>query len=208
MTDTYHFVSRWRVKATPEEVFDIISQPTEFPRWWPAVYLDARQITAGAPDGTGRRVHFHTRGWLPYTLHWEATTTETERPRRIAIEATGDFNGSGVWSFQQDGEFTDITYEWNVIPSRPVLRTLTPALRPVFEANHRWAMQLGEGSLREELIRYRANTPGELLDAAEPRGPVELPVRWIAAGALAISALTCIALLRRKSRRTQVSPAV
>src|SRR5450755_2464212 len=99
MTDSYHFVSRWRVKATTEEVYDILSQPLEFPRWWPAVYLDCRQTSAGATDGTGRCVQFHSRGWLPYTLRWEACTTEAEFPHRIAIEASGDFNGPGVWSF-------------------------------------------------------------------------------------------------------------
>jgi uncharacterized protein YndB with AHSA1/START domain len=206
MSDTYHFVSRWRVKASAEDVYDIISQPLEYPRWWPSVYLDCRQTTAGALDGTGRCVQFHTRGWLPCALHWEACTAETAMPRRIVFEASGDLNGRGVWSFSQDGQYTDIAFDWNVAPSNPLLKYLTPVLRPVFEANHRWAMEQGEISLREELIRYRARTPEDMLDAADPRGPVEVPVRWIAAGALAISALTCIALLRRKSRRTQASP--
>jgi uncharacterized protein YndB with AHSA1/START domain len=201
MSNTYHFVTRWRVKAASEEVYDIISQPLEYPRWWPAVYLDCRQTTAGARDGTGRCVQFHTRGWLPYTLRWEACTAEAASPHRIVVEASGDLNGRGVWSFAQDGDFTEITFDWNVEPAKPLLRYLTPVLRPVLDANHRWAMQQGEISLREELIRYRARVPEDLLDAAEPRGPVEVPVRWIAAGALAVSAIACIALLRRKSRR-------
>jgi hypothetical protein len=61
-------------------------------------------------------------------------------------------------------------------------------------------MELGESSLREELIRYRARTPEEMLDAADPRGPVEVPVRLIAMGALAVSAIAGFALLRRKAR--------
>jgi hypothetical protein len=78
-------------------------------------------------------------------------------------------------------------------------------MRPVFEANHRWAMEQGEISLQQELIRYRARTPEDLLDAAEPRGPAEVPVRWIAAGALAASAIACIALVRRRSRKAQAA---
>jgi len=205
MIDTYHFVTRWRVKAGAEEVYDIISQALEYPRWWPSVYLDSREIAVGAPHGAGRRVRFHTRGLLPYTLQWESCLTETAPPRRLVFEAAGDFDGRGVWSFAQDGAFVDITFDWKIAAGKPLLRYLTPVLRPLFEANHRWAMQQGEISLREELIRYRARTPEDLLEAVEPRGPVEVPVGWIAVSALAISAIACIALTRRRSRKMQTA---
>jgi uncharacterized protein YndB with AHSA1/START domain len=207
MTDTYHFVTRWRVRANAEEVYDIIGQPLEYPRWWPSVYLECRETASGLPSGKGRRVQFHTKGWLPYTLRWEAYTTETQMPSRIVFDTAGDFVGRGVWSFTQDGEFTDIAFDWKISAGKPVLHYLTPVMRPVFEANHRWAMQQGEICLREELIRYRARTPEDLMEAAEPRGPVEVPVRWVALGALAISAVACIALARRKSRKPQPATA-
>lgn len=203
MTNTYHFVSRWRVKASTDEVYDIISQPLEFPRWWPSVYLDCVETAAGAPNGTGRCVQFHTKGLLPYTLRWESCVTEAAAPRRIVFEAAGDFNGRGIWSFVQNGPFTDVTFDWKLTVSRRLLQYLTPVLRPVFEANHKWAMRQGEICLREELIRYRARTPEDLMEAADPRGPVEVPVRWIAIGALAVSAIACIALTRRRSRKAQ-----
>lgn len=197
MSNSYHFVTRWRVKARAEEVYDIISQPLDYPRWWPAVYLEVR-------EGAGRRFQVHSKGWLPYTLRWEFGTAEAISPRRIVIEVAGDFDGRGVWSFTQDGEHLDITFDWTVTANKPMLRYLSPVLRPAFEANHRWAMAQGEICLRQELIRYRARTPEELLEAADPRGPVEVPTRWIAAGALAASAIACIALARRKSRKSQV----
>ena len=206
MTDAYHFVTRWRVKASREEVYDIISQPLEYPRWWPSVYLDCRETATGSADGIGRRVQFHTKGLQPYTLCWESSVTEAVPPGRIAVEIAGDFSGRGIWSFVQDGAFTDITFEWSISVGTRLLRYLTPVLRPVFEANHRWAMKQGEICLREELIRYRARIPEDLMEAADPRGPVEVPVRWIAAGALAVSAIVCIALTCRKSRKQQ--PAV
>ena len=198
MSNSYHFVTRWRVKALAEEVYDIISQPAEYPRWWPAVYLDVRETA-------GHRYQVHSKGWLPYTLRWEFCTTEVVPSRRIVIDAAGDFDGRGVWSFVQDGAYVDITFDWKLTANKPMLRYLSPILRPAFEANHRWAMEQGEVSLRQELIRYRARTPGDLLEAADPRGPVEVPVRWLAAGALAASAIACIALVRRKSRKTQAA---
>lgn len=162
MTNTYHFISRWRVRASAEEVYDIIRQPLEYPRWWPSVYLDSREIAAGNPDGTGRRVQFHTKGLLPYTLRWQSSVVEAVPPLRLVIEATGDFTGSGIWSLVQDGEYVDMAFDWKVAADKPLLRYLTPVLRPVFAANHRWAMQQGEISLREELIRYRARVPEDL----------------------------------------------
>jgi Polyketide cyclase / dehydrase and lipid transport len=207
MTETYHFVSRWRLKANTDEVYDIISEPLEYPRWWPSVYLDSSEVATGAANGTGRRFLFHTKGLLPYTLRWESSVTEAAPPDRLAFEAAGDFEGRGIWSFVQDGPFVDITFDWKLVAGKRLFRYLTPVLRPVFEANHRWAMAQGEISLREELIRYRARTPEDLLEAAEPRGPVEVPVRWIAVGALAISAIACIALTRRRSRKAQSATA-
>jgi hypothetical protein len=198
MTSTYHFVTRWRVKADVREVFDIISQPLEYPRWWPSVYLDAREIGK-------HRVRFHTKGLLPYTLQWESTHAEAVPPNRLVVEAAGDFNGRGIWSLAQDGEFVDITFDWDLAIGKALLKYLTPMLRPVFEANHRWAMEQGETALREELIRYRARTPEELLEAGEPRGPVEVPVRWIAVSAAVISAIACVALVRRKSRKVSAA---
>ncbi|HEY4087629.1 MAG TPA: hypothetical protein VGM43_16930 [Bryobacteraceae bacterium] len=202
MPGTYHFVSRWRVRATVPEVLDIIGQPLEYPRWWPSVYLSAREITwAGSP---ARRVQFHTRGLLPYTLIWDAAAVE-RTPEKVVIEASGDLEGRGVWSFSQDGDYVDITFEWDVDVNKTLVRYMTPVLRPVFEANHRWSMEQGESSLREELIRYRARTPGEMLDAADPRGPVEVPVRMIAMGALALSAIAGFLLLRRRARTSQAA---
>jgi len=200
MSGTYHFVSRWRVRATVAEVQDIIGQPLEYPRWWPSVYLNARETTL--PGSAARRVEFHTRGMLPYTLIWTACVVE-RTPEKIVIEASGDLEGRGVWSFSQDGDYADITFEWNLDVNKPFVRYMTPMLRPVFEANHRWSMEQGESSLREELIRYRARTPEEMLDAADPRGPVEVPVRLIAMSALAVSAIAGFALVRRKLRNAQ-----
>ena len=30
----YHFVTRWRVEATAEEVFDVLEKPLDLVRWW------------------------------------------------------------------------------------------------------------------------------------------------------------------------------
>jgi hypothetical protein len=54
-----------------------------------------------------------------------------------------------------------ITYDWWVSVSKPLLRGLTWLLRPLFAANHRWAMARGEESLHLELRRRRATSEAE-----------------------------------------------
>ena len=47
----------------------------------------------------------------------------------------------------------------------------TELLRPLFAANHHWAMRKGEESLRLELARRRAATPAERDQIPPPPGP-------------------------------------
>ena len=58
--------------------------------------------------------------------------------------------------FEQDGPEVVITYDWQVSAAKPLLRRLSWLLKPVFSANHRWAMERGEESLRLELRRRRS----------------------------------------------------
>lgn len=152
-SNDYHFVSRWRVEASIADVYRIISNATDLPRWWPAVYLEVRELEPGDEKGIGKVIDLYTRGWLPYTLRWQFRVTETNFPTVLAIEAWGDFVGTGRWTFTQDGDWADIRYDWQIRADKPLLRYLSLILKPIFSANHRWAMAQGEKSLRAELAR-------------------------------------------------------
>jgi hypothetical protein len=182
MANHYHFITRWRVKGTAEEVFGILSEPLEYPRWWPSVYLMVREVAPG-------NVRLLTRGWLPYKLRCEATTSEMQSPNRLVVRASGDFEGRGIWSIVQNGSLTDITFDWKLTATRPLFRLLTPVFRPAFEANHRWAMEQGRKSLELELARYRSATVEEMNTIPPPVGPKELWNRTLAAGAVLAAGL-------------------
>jgi hypothetical protein len=155
LNNEYHFITRWRVKGTPVEVADILKEATELPRWWPSVYLSVEQIEDGDEHGVGKLVSLHTKGWLPYTLRWQFRVTESRYPFGFSLEATGDFDGRGIWTFVEDGEWVIVTYDWNIRADKPLLKILSFILKPVFSANHRWAMARGEESLIVELARRR-----------------------------------------------------
>lgn len=167
----YHFVTRWEVEARPEAVYDVIADAARLPQWWPAVYLEAQVAEAGGEGGQGRVVLLYTKGFLPYTLRWRFRVTETDRPRRIALLAEGDFVGRGIWSLEPRGAGTGIEFDWRIRAEKPLLRALSFLLKPVFSANHRWAMDRGLESLRLELRRRAAASEEERARIPLPPGP-------------------------------------
>jgi len=198
----YEFLSRWRVPATCGEVADILGDPVALQQWWPAVYLDVKELVPPDAHGLGRRVALVTKGWLPYTIRWEFEVVESRYPYGFALVASGDFDGRGVWTFQQDGAFVDITYDWRLRADKPLLRSLSFVLKPLFEANHRWAMAQGEESLRLELLRRRAASDAARASIPAPPGPVTYAAVALIGGAAALAAGLGYLMFRsrRKSR--------
>jgi hypothetical protein len=199
----YRFVTRWDVAGTAAEVSDVLSDPRELPRWWPAVYLAVEQLEPGDERGIGRRVRLHTKGFLPYTLSWELQLIESRYPYGFTSEARGDLAGRGVWALEEDGARTVVTFDWRVRAEKPLLRLLSPVFRPLLAANHRWAMGKGEESLELELARRRASTPAERsLIPAAPAPVRASPALVLGAGAfLGLAAFGLARLLPRPRRR-------
>ncbi|MGE3271935.1 MAG: hypothetical protein AB7P40_24485 [Chloroflexota bacterium] len=77
----------------------------------------------------------------------------TSRPPDGVID--GDSVGRGEWTLRQDGPTADIVYDWQIRADKPLLKWFSPILKPIFSANHRWAMARGEESLVRELERRR-----------------------------------------------------
>lgn len=154
----YHFMTHWNLKARQDEIIAIFNDAESLPRWWPSVYLEARVLAPGDGDGIGKRVDLYTKGWLPYTLRWRFVVTEI-LPDGSTLVAEGDFVGRGIWTFVQNGEWVEVTYDWKIEANKPLLKYLSFALRPIFARNHRWAMERGERSLELEL-RRRAGESG------------------------------------------------
>jgi hypothetical protein len=177
-TNEYHFITHWRVPGTVNEVADIIADVCGVERWWPSVYLDVQQLKPGNEHGIGGVYRLHTKGWLPYNLRWDLKITESRYPYGSTIVAQGDFNGRGIWTYEQDGSYVNVTYDWKIRADKPLLRYFSFIMKPVFSANHRWAMRKGEESLLLELARRRASTPEELARIPEPPGPTWPTRKW------------------------------
>jgi hypothetical protein len=201
LSNAYHFVTRWRVVGTCGEVADVLGDPLALAAWWPSVYLAVEEIRKPDVHGVGQQVALLTKGWLPYTLRWEFEVIDSRYPRGFTIDATGDFAGRGEWTFTQDGPFVDIVYDWRIRAEKPLLKWASPALKPIFAANHRWAMARGEESLRLELVRRRATTEAARRAVAGPPGPVTYAGLVLVAGGAAIAAMAAWLAVRQRDRR-------
>jgi uncharacterized protein YndB with AHSA1/START domain len=137
MAAGYLFVDEWDVAAPAEPIFDALADARTYPEWWGAVYLEAE---ADGPPEVGRvsRQYFHGR--LPYKLRTTSEIVALERPRRIEAKVEGDLSGLGVWTLTPRDGGTHVRFDWRVNADRPLLRYLTPVLRPLFRWNHNWAI--------------------------------------------------------------------
>ncbi len=198
-SNDYQFVTRWRVKSTVEEISDILGNAPDLMRWWPSVYLDVQQVEPGDEKGIGKVVRLYTKGWLPYTLNWQFRIIRVNYPYGSTLEAWGDFVGRGVWTFAPDGEWVNITYEWTVRADKPLLEKLSFLMKPLFAANHYWAMRMGEKSLALELDRRHATTSAARALVPAPPPPASPTLFYGLAAAILILPLL-LWLSRRLAR--------
>src|ERR1051325_9532160 len=169
--NAYHFVDRWRVEGDIKAVADILEDALALPRWWGSVYFDVKEIEPGEKHGTGKLISLHAGGWLPYTLRINFRTVESRYPHGFSMDATGDLEGRGIWTFAQDGPFVNVTYDWTIRANKPIIEKFSFLLKPIFRSNHNWTMRRGEESLRLELLRRRAKSDGDLANIPAPPRP-------------------------------------
>ena len=143
--------SRWRLQASAEQVWTLLTAIEEWPRWWRYVRA-ARIESRGGTNHVGDVARIDWGSALAYGVHLRVTTTHAERPRHLEGRADGDLNGRGVWLIEPaDGATVDVTYRWDVELRRPWMRRLAPLLRPLFEWNHFVVMRAGARGMAERL---------------------------------------------------------
>ena len=151
------FIDEWDVDAPQEAVFDALADARTYPEWWRPVYI---AVQADGPPEVGRVSHQEFKGRLPYHLKMRSTIVRLEPPDELEVSAEGDLTGRGVWKLSQAGDRVHIRFDWRVFADRPLLRVLTPVLRPLFRSNHNWSIQRAIEGL-EPYARARASDAGE-----------------------------------------------
>ncbi len=155
-SNNYHFRESWHLQATVEDLAEIFRDPQSLTDWWAQCFLAVETRDAGR---TGRVL---VRGFLPYTLQFRFVITEFAYPHRIQVEVEGDFEGRYLFTVEQGDGFVTLHVDTRLHVTKPVIRHLSWALKPLFRANHRWCMERGMANIREELARRRARERSSL----------------------------------------------
>jgi uncharacterized protein YndB with AHSA1/START domain len=135
----YVFVDEWDVDAPQEAVFEALADARTYPEWWRPVYI---AVEGDSPPRVGAVTRHEFKGRLPYHLKTRAEIVRMDRPREFEVAHVGDLTGRGIWTLTpSDSGKVHIRFDWRVIADRPLLRYLTPVLRPVFRWNHNWSIQ-------------------------------------------------------------------
>jgi uncharacterized protein YndB with AHSA1/START domain len=147
----YRFLDTWRIPAPIERVYDVIGDSLGYERWW-TDFVIRSSGDSGEPR-PGKRNELLVKAYLPYKVSFGLEVLEAERPVRILSRLSKDFSGTGEWTLHETPEGTEAVLDWRPSVNHPLIRYLTPLLRPLFRSNHDWAMRRGERQLREYLSR-------------------------------------------------------
>ena len=145
----YSFTTIWRVDAPIETVYGAIYDTDAWPGWWPQV-ISVEAVRPGDSRGIGAVRRFVFKGKLPYTLGFDMRVDEIDSPTRLAGTATGELEGTGVWTLSSDRPgLTTVQYDWNIRTTRWWMNLLAPVARGPFQTNHDYVMAGGlEGLTR------------------------------------------------------------
>jgi uncharacterized protein YndB with AHSA1/START domain len=134
----YVFIDEWDVDAPREAVFDALADARTYPDWWSAVYI---AVDADGPAEVGCVSRHEFKGQLPYHLNTTSEIVRMDRPNSFEVAVVGDLTGHGIWTLTPRSGGVHVHFDWRVIADRPLLRILTPVLRPVFRWNHNWSIK-------------------------------------------------------------------
>lgn len=147
----FELQTRWQLQAPIEQVWEAISHPEDWPRWWPYVRA-VTPLREGESSGLGAVKRFAWGSRLPYGIAFDVETVEIERPFRLRGRARGELEGEGLWELRAEGEnSTSVSYLWRVDLHRPWMRRLAPLAAPVFRWNHHGVMAAGGEGLARHL---------------------------------------------------------
>lgn len=142
--------SEWRLDAPLNRVWDALCAVERWPGWWRSVRR-VEPLKAGDEKSIGAANRFTWATALPYDLAFVVTVVDVQPMRRIEAHATGELEGTGIWTLSHANGLTIACYDWQVDVTKPWMRRFARLLTPVFAWNHGVVMRRGEHGLRRHL---------------------------------------------------------
>lgn len=156
----YTFEEQWFIPGySPAQVYEVLANATLLPQWWSGVYLAVELLGDYPAPMVGAMVRARARGFLPYTLDFTLKATRLERDRVVEVRARGDFDGIWRATLIREAGGTRVELDWRVYVNKPLIRLLSPLLRPLFAWNHCWTTPRGERGMLAYLDRLHGRRP-------------------------------------------------
>ena len=152
----FEFNEHWDLPGERvEDVYAVLADGRLLPDWWKGVYLEAVPLSEEKEPRVGAQLMARARGALPYHLRFKLEAVELVPNRKIVVRTEGDFIGLWTAVLRQETGGVHVDLNWKVIVERPILKLLSPLLRPAFAWNHRWTTPRGEQGLKAYLSEKR-----------------------------------------------------
>lgn len=147
---SYEFVTKWRIEAPIEKVWNEIYHTEYWPDWWQGVE-EVVELVEGDDLGVGSIRRYTWKTKLPYKLIFDIETVKVKPMTYLEGIAKGELDGKGIWQLTEDGDQTIARYDWLVNTTKTWMNLLAPIAKPLFEWNHKVVMSWGAQSLSERL---------------------------------------------------------
>ncbi|AUY41333.1 MULTISPECIES: SRPBCC family protein [Leclercia] len=148
----YQFSTVWRVEASVQEVWEILSHPDLWPEWWGSL-VQIIELRKGDGRGIGALHRYTWKGALPYHITFDIHVLTIQPLCLLEGEASGEVEGRGVWSLSAHGRETLVRYDWDIRTNTRWMNLLAPLAGPVFRWNHHRVMRDGAKGLARRLGR-------------------------------------------------------
>ena len=146
----YRFRNVWHVHACPADVYAVLSDIANYPRWWPEV----RKATK-IDDESGE---LRCRSFLPFDLVVQVKhSIRNQQAGLLRATLSGDLEGYASWEIIGRDGGTDLVFDQEVVVNKALLRRLVLIAKPFFRGNHDVMMRGGLKGLKQVLEEEAAS---------------------------------------------------
>ena len=137
--------------AAPEELWEAMLSVHRFQTWWP--WLRRFEATGVARGDVWSAT---VQPPLPYRVGFDLLLTEVQAPRVVAVDVTGDIEGSARLEVSPRGAGSELHFTSELTPTRSILRFIAEVATPVAKFGHQWVLENGLEQFRSRAFSARS----------------------------------------------------
>jgi uncharacterized membrane protein len=146
----YSFVTRWKTNAPHTDVWEVIKDSLDWPRWWKS-FTSVTELSPGDEQNIGSIRRYTLKSPTGYKLTFDLELLERKEYKRLHGKASGELQGSGTWTITEYNGETYIECLWHVQTTKKWMNALAFMLKPAFMYNHQLVMKKGAKYLSAKL---------------------------------------------------------